>query len=36
MQAFGLSGGVPAGLKALLMSHPPLDQRIAALQAASR
>jgi heat shock protein HtpX len=36
MQAFGISGGVPAGLKALLMSHPPLDQRIAALQAASR
>ncbi len=36
MQAFGISGGVPAGLKALLMSHPPLDQRIAALQAAGR
>lgn len=35
MQAFGISGGVPAGLKALLMSHPPLDQRIAALQAAT-
>jgi len=35
MQAFGISGGVPAGLKALLMSHPPLDQRIAALQAAA-
>lgn len=34
MQAFGISGGVPSGLKALLMSHPPLDQRIAALQAA--
>lgn len=35
MQAFGISGGVPAGLKALLMSHPPLDQRIAALQASA-
>lgn len=34
MAAFGISGGVPSGLKALLMSHPPLDQRIAALQAA--
>jgi heat shock protein HtpX len=36
MQAFGISGGVPAGLKALLMSHPPLDRRIEALQAAGR
>ncbi len=35
MQAFGISGGVPAGLKALLMSHPPLDRRIAALQASA-
>lgn len=30
--AFGISGGVGSGLKALLMSHPPLDVRIAALR----
>jgi heat shock protein HtpX len=34
MQAFGISGGLNGGLKALLMSHPPLDQRIAALRRA--
>jgi heat shock protein HtpX len=33
MQAFGISGGAPEGLKALLMSHPPLEKRIAALRA---
>jgi heat shock protein HtpX len=32
--AFGISAGVPHGFKRLFMSHPPLDQRIAALQAA--
>lgn len=32
LQAFGISGGRPSGLRALFMSHPPLDQRIAALQ----
>jgi heat shock protein HtpX len=32
LQAFGISGGRPAGLRALFMSHPPLDDRIAALQ----
>ncbi len=31
--AFGISGGVGGGLKRLFMSHPPLDERIAALQA---
>jgi len=31
--AFGISGRIGAGLKALFSSHPPLDQRIAALQA---
>ena len=35
MQAFGISGGAPGGLKALLMSHPPLEKRIAALRAAA-
>ncbi len=30
--AFGISGGVGTGLKKLMMSHPPLDERIAALR----
>jgi len=34
VKAFGISGGVGEGLKRLFMSHPPLDERIAALQAA--
>jgi len=33
MDAFGISGGVPHGLQKLFMSHPPLEERIAALQA---
>ncbi len=33
IQAFGIDGGVGQGLKALFMSHPPLDARIAALKA---
>jgi heat shock protein HtpX len=32
MAAFGIAGGVPTGLKKLFMSHPPLDERIAALR----
>ena len=32
MAAFGISGGIATGLKALLMSHPPLEQRISALE----
>ena len=32
--AFGISGGLGAGIKKLFMSHPPLEQRIAALRAA--
>jgi heat shock protein HtpX len=32
--AFGISGGLGHGLKQLFLSHPPLEQRIAALQAA--
>jgi heat shock protein HtpX len=34
MAAFGISGGVGQGLKKLFMSHPPLEERIAALRAA--
>ena len=34
MAAFGISGGGGAGLKHLFMTHPPLEERIAALQAA--
>lgn len=32
LAAFGIAGGMGAGLKRLLMSHPPLEQRIAALE----
>lgn len=35
LAAFGISGGVGAGLKRLFMSHPPLDERIAALRSAA-
>jgi heat shock protein HtpX len=34
MQAFGIHGGGVSGLRRLFMSHPPLEQRIAALRAA--
>lgn len=30
--AFGINGGKPTGFKALFMSHPPLEERIAALE----
>jgi len=30
--AFGISGGLGTGIKKLFLSHPPLEQRIAALQ----
>jgi heat shock protein HtpX len=33
MAAFGISGGMGHGLARLFMSHPPLDERIAALKA---
>jgi heat shock protein HtpX len=33
LAAFGISGGIGGGLKRLFMSHPPLDERIAALRA---
>jgi heat shock protein HtpX len=32
MAAFGISGGLGSGLKRLFMSHPPLEERIAALK----
>jgi heat shock protein HtpX len=31
--AFGISGGLGGGLKRLFLSHPPLEERIAALEA---
>ena len=31
--AFGIAGGLGAGVKRLFMTHPPLEERIAALQA---
>jgi len=34
MAAFGISGGGGAGIKRLFMTHPPLEERIAALKAA--
>jgi heat shock protein HtpX len=34
MAAFGIAGGIGQGLKRLFMSHPPLEERIAALRAA--
>ena len=34
MAAFGIAGGMGQGLKRLFMSHPPLEERIAALMAA--
>ncbi|TCJ12260.1 protease HtpX [Parasulfuritortus cantonensis] len=33
MAAFGIAGGGGGGLKRLFMTHPPLEERIAALQA---
>jgi heat shock protein HtpX len=34
LAAFGIKGGGGSGLQRLFMSHPPLDERIAALQGA--
>ena len=34
LQAFGISGGLGRGIKRLFLSHPPLDERIAALKMA--
>lgn len=33
MAAFGISGPIASGLKRLFMTHPPLEERIAALEA---
>lgn len=33
--AFGIAGGMGQGLRRLMMSHPPLDERIAALRAST-
>ena len=32
LEAFGISGGKPQGIRRLFMSHPPLDERIEALR----
>lgn len=32
LAVFGISGGLGGGMKRLFMSHPPLDERIQALQ----
>ncbi len=34
MAAFGIAGGIGQGLRRLFMSHPPIEERIAALRAA--
>ncbi len=34
MAAFGIAGGLGSGLKRLFMTHPPLEERIAALKSA--
>lgn len=36
MAAFGIAGGSPGGWKRLFMTHPPLAERIAALEAAGQ
>lgn len=36
MAAFGIAGGGGGGFKRLFMTHPPLEERIAALRAAGR
>lgn len=35
MAAFGISGGIGTGIRRLFMTHPPLEERIAALKARS-
>jgi len=35
LKAFGIAGGAPSGWRRLFMSHPPLEERIAALRARS-
>jgi heat shock protein HtpX len=33
MTAFGITGGIAQGLRKFFLSHPPIEERIAALQA---
>ena len=35
LAAFGINGGLGGGIKRLLMTHPPLEERIAALRSAA-
>ena len=35
LAAFGINGGIGGGIKRLFMTHPPLDERIAALRRAA-
>jgi heat shock protein HtpX len=35
VEAFGISGGIGRGLQRLFMSHPPIEERIAALRASA-
>ena len=32
LAAFGINGGISSGFQRLFLSHPPLEERIAALQ----
>ncbi|MFN3786183.1 MAG: M48 family metalloprotease, partial [Thiothrix sp.] len=32
MAAFGIAGGIGSGLHKIFMTHPPLEERIAALE----
>jgi heat shock protein HtpX len=32
VEAFGIAGGIGQGLKKLFLSHPPMQERIAALR----
>ncbi len=36
LKAFGINGGIGGGIKRLFASHPPIDERIAALQNPTR
>jgi heat shock protein HtpX len=36
MAAFGIQGSIATGLKRLFMTHPPIEERIAALRAVAR
>ena len=36
LAAFGINGGRPTGFRALFISHPPIEDRIAALEGSSR